>query len=314
MGIGGNNSAINYFDNSNGASYQNWLGTPLAPNTPAGGCGGSLAVDQNYSACYANGFAGPGNYLLGGPQLNALSYIGSRDVVLNLHIGIQHHNDGGRDDVQLLWDSSSLMNSFYNSTNDQGGPTYLANTNLGVPVYLDGLQANGCQTGSLYSAGSCTVSTYLFPNTASQRTAFSNIPFAARDSTWNNQQIIKAQYQKNFGSTAYLRVYGYTYYSDWLQNGPQGAYADYAACCSADYELSSHTRGIAAEYSQQFSDSNLVNVQASYVTASTLRDNNTQMFNTGGTRSRGLVAVNSARSAQRHLLPGTGTTGTPNTL
>ena len=73
-----------------------------------------------------------------------------------------------------------------------------------------------------------------------------------------------------------------------------------------DYELSSHTRGIAAEYSQQFSDSNLVNVQASYVTASTLRDNNTQMINpvraarTRGRRQRRLsVRAASATTGRR---------------
>ncbi len=55
---------------------------------------------------------------------------------------------------------------------------------------------------------------------------------------------MKLQYTKNFGSSAFLRVYGYTYYSDWLQNGPQTTYADFAGCCSPDYELSSHTRGV----------------------------------------------------------------------
>ena len=61
---------------------------------------------------------------------------------MNLHIGIPHHNDGGRDDVQFLWDSDSLNNSFYSSTNDLGGATFLANgagAALGVPVYFDGV-------------------------------------------------------------------------------------------------------------------------------------------------------------------------------
>ena len=38
------------------------------------------------------------------------------------------------------------------------------------------------------------------------------------DTIWNNQDIVKLQYTKNFGSTSFLRLYGYTYYSDWLQN------------------------------------------------------------------------------------------------
>ena len=44
-----------------------------------------------------------------------------------------------------------------------------------------------------------------------------------RDAFDNNQSIVKLQYQRNFGTNAFLRVYGYTYYSDWLQNGPQSA-------------------------------------------------------------------------------------------
>ncbi len=321
MGIGGYNQAFNYFDNSNGASYQDWLGVPLAQNTPAGGCAAAtLAVKQNYTSCYASG-VGPGNFLMGPTQLTGLAGLASRDVVMNVHLGIQHHNDGGRDDVQLLWDSSSLNNSFYSSTNDQGGPTYLAGTNLGVPFYFDGFQSN-CAAGMVVTATTTAaqcVSTYLYPNSSQQRQpsnfetgSLTPIPFAGRDSTWNNQQIIKAQYQKNFGSTAYLRVYGYTYYSDWLQHGPQSAYANYGACCSPDYELSSHTRGAAIEYSQQFSDQNLLNVQGSYVTATTLRDNNTQMFNAFGARSNALVVVNGADPYSGFCYDATGTSVTCN--
>jgi hypothetical protein len=324
MGVGGYNQAFNYFDNSNGASYQSWLGVPIAPLSPAGGCAGApLSVRQNYSSCYASG-VGPGNILLGPPQLFALASLASRDVVMNFHMGIQHHNDGGRDDVQLLWDSSSLNNSYYSSTNDLGGTNFLttgAGAALGVPFYFDGFQSS-CAAGAVFTATTTPtqcVSTYLFPNSAQQRQAtsfqngvFTPIPNNERDSTWNNQQIIKAQYQKNFGSTAYLRVYGYTYYSDWLQHGPQSTYSDYAACCSPDYELSSHTRGIAAEYSQQFSDSNLLNVQASYVTASTLRDNNTQMINQVTSRANALVVVNAADPYSGFCYNGAGTSVTCN--
>ena len=31
---------------------------------------------------------------------------------------------------------------------------------------------------------------------------------------------MKLQYQRNFSSSAFLRLYGYTYYSDWIENGP----------------------------------------------------------------------------------------------
>ena len=89
---------------------------------------------------------------------------------------------------------------------------------------------------------------------------------------------MKLQYTHNFGSSAFVRVYGYTYYSDWLQNGPQGLYADYAGCCSADYELTSHTRGGSIQFQDQINAQNLVSVSEDYTTANSVRDNNSFYF------------------------------------
>ena len=68
---------------------------------------------------------------------------------------------------------------------------------------------------------------YLFP--ARRAGAPFGAPIAPdrRDAFTNNQAIVKLQYQRNFGTNAFLRVYGYTYYSDWLQNGPQSTSANY---------------------------------------------------------------------------------------
>ena len=85
---------------------------------------------------------------------------------------------------------------------------------------------------------------------------------------------MKLQYTHNFGSSAFVRVYGYTYYSDWLQNGPQTSYADFAGCCSPDYELSSHTRGGSIQFQDQINAQNLVSLPEDYTTANSVRDNN----------------------------------------
>ena len=85
---------------------------------------------------------------------------------------------------------------------------------------------------------------------------------------------MKLQYTHNMGSSAFIRLYGYTYYSDWLQNGPQSLYADFDSCCWYNYELSSHTRGISAQIQDQVNSQNLVSLQGSYVTANSVRDNN----------------------------------------
>jgi len=265
VGIGGYNQAFRYVDNSNAAGYAD--------------LGGVLVPDGN-----------PGGFVTAPYQQGFLSDITDRDVVANLHFALPHKNDGGHDDVQLLWNSGMLHNSFYGSTNDQGGEAYLNSIGLGVPTYSDGYQWTCGHVGSTTNnlSSSC-VTNYLYPGSSQLRAPGANIPDDARDTIWNNQEVVKLQYQKNIGTDAYFRLYGYTYYSDWLQNGPQCSYAVWLCGASPDYELSSHTRGLAAVFSKQLNAQNLVSIQGNYTTASTLRDNNTQMFNAGGTRSRGIV-------------------------
>ena len=124
--------------------------------------------------------------------------------------------------------------------------------------------------------------------------AFNNtvIPPDQRGSISNDQGILKLQFTKTLGSNALFKVYGYTYYSDWLQIDPQSANANYFGTASPDYELSSHTRGVSGTFSDQLGSRDLFQVQGSYITSTTLRDNNTQMFNGGGTAdSRSTLAV-----------------------
>lgn len=278
VGIGGYNTGLRYVDQSNGAGLGDLSGpfqaiTPGTGNCPAGP-----------TACYS----------ILPFQTSFLAALADRDVVMNMHFGIQHHNDGGHDDIQLLWDSGHLDNTFYSSVNDLGGPGAFAASGAALPTFTDGFQWTcggvGTTTNTLNS--SC-VTRYFQPNTPNH-TAGGNLPFDLRDSVQNNQEIFKLQYQKNFGSDAFFRIYGYTYYSNWLYNGPNSQNANFIACCPTDYELSSHTRGVSAEFSKQFNEQNLVSVQGSYTTASSIRDNNTQFSNAGGSRSRGAVLVNAA--------------------
>jgi len=270
LGVGGYNQGFRYVDNSNAAGYGP-LGQPLVP-------------DGN-----------PGGYVTAPYQSGFLSDIADRDVVANLHFGLPHKNDGGKDDIQLLWNSAMLHNSAYGSTNDLGGAAYLNSfPALGAATYTDGYQwtcSNVGQTTTTLSP-SC-VTNYLYPGSSLQRSPGADIPADARDTIWNNQEVVKLQYQKNIGTDAFFRLYGYTYYSNWLQNGPQCAYGYWVCGASPDYELSSHTRGVSAEFSKQLNAQNLLSIQGNYTTSSTLRDNNTQMFNGGGTRSRGIVLVDS---------------------
>jgi hypothetical protein len=302
IGIGGYDQDFRYVDQSNGSASGEYgfLAAPLAELAPSdvdvnGNCIGS-ALDNNYSYCYGNdGGVGPGGYALA-PNVGvpALVNLHDRDVIANFHFALPHKYDSGRDDLQLLWDSGFIHNAFMFSTNDQGGANYLNAIGEGAPVYIDGYQYNG-PTGVLLSSvpnASALVSNYYFPSQPAH-SFFGQIPVDARDTINNNQEIVKLQYQKNFGTNAYLRVYGYSYYSDWLQNGPQSTYSNFVGPVSPDYELNSHTRGVSATFAKQLDSKNLLSLQASYTSASSIRDNNTQMLNSvSGTRARGVVLVN----------------------
>jgi hypothetical protein len=283
VGVAGYNQAFRYVDDANGASNDGWIGTPLSVNTTP-----KFTVPYAPTINYLTGVPGQTYYYMGPLAYDFQSGISARDTVVNLHFGIPHKSNGGRDDVQVLWDSESLHNTFYSTTNDItstqgcGGTTTGAqcaqNIGLGVPVYIDSLTWT-CQgnVGSTFSrAGlnglSHCVKQYYFPSSSNRTAPFQ--PIQGGDTTWNNQEIVKLQYTHNMGSSAFFRVYGYTYYSDWLQNGPQTTYADFAGCCSPDYELSSHTRGVSAQLQDQINGQNLVSLQGSYVTANSVRDNN----------------------------------------
>ena len=103
-------------------------------------------------------------------------------------------------------------------------------------------------TAALNALAGC-VKPYSFPNgTNVGSPANPNVvPPNARDNSYNDTAITKIQYTKNFGSTAFLRLYGFTFYSDWFLNGPYSTGFCYFFCPLApDYELNTHTRGLSA--------------------------------------------------------------------
>src|SRR5215469_5514668 len=108
FGIAGYNQDFNYVTQDNNQSVDNWAGTPM-----------SFLPNISYAPT-VNGYTGYGAtyYPMGAFNYAALSNLAVRDTVANVHIGIPHHNDAGRDDVQLLWDSEMIHNNFYDTTND----------------------------------------------------------------------------------------------------------------------------------------------------------------------------------------------------
>jgi hypothetical protein len=287
IGAGAYNQNYRYYDQFNGASLQSTWGAPLAPCPDAGpiGCHGPAGQD------YTNGGTAPA-YALGPFQYNALAAVQDRDTIANFHFGLPR-KDGNRDDIQLLFSNNFINNPAYDSTNDAGGARFLNDIGLGVPAYTDTYTFIGARPGTVlpgtFTGGPSTTTPYYFPQSPFGRAfgqdncgiATNNIQNGCiepdrRDAFNNNQSVLKLQYQHNFGTNAFLRIYGYTYYSNWLQTGPQSNFADYLGYVPSDYELASHTRGVSAQFSSQLNSQHLLSVQGSYTMASTLRDNNTQ--------------------------------------
>jgi Carboxypeptidase regulatory-like domain/TonB dependent receptor len=251
-----------------------------------------------------------------------------RENVVNVHFGIPHHNDSGKDDIQILYYDFSYHQNFGGFINQQGGLNYLnsnlsgwggpnglAATDFGAAGYngengpysnLCGYNAalfgpSACATtggsplryadGTIFSPGTtfgqnaagAASNPYYAPSTQTGRAIGSGISPTATDTTWNDGSVVKIQYQKNIGSSAYVRVMGYSFYSDWLMNSPNFAGqfvtgygylstgADYP---SPDYELATHSRGIQIMAADQINSSNLIQFTGNYTTATANRWNN----------------------------------------
>ena len=93
------------------------------------------------------------------------------------------------------------------------------------------------------------------------------------------------------GSNAYFRIYGYSFYSDWLQTSPLSYGTPFFGfgVTSYDYELEAHTRGAAGTFSDQINAQHLLSFDANYTTSSTNRYNNTNFNNFNNTPATSLT-------------------------
>jgi hypothetical protein len=345
IGVGGYNQDFRYLDQFNGSNLGDVWGYPaIADNTANlyfGGvfptCGYTPPANSGwYSGAnaspvynpfgYGRGLPGtiklpagvhvnPGCYQTLSPAYASYSNLADRESVINLHIGIPHRHDAGRDDVQLLYNVTALKSQFYSSQNDLGPHvinqlsdvvyrenvpevwgdfvTWPSGTHFGesptnlspVPYFDPGSPGNRCANIDPYGFYSQQIKGECAPGT------FSTVPPDARDGFWNDASIAKLQYQKNIGSSAYLRIYGYSFYSDWLQTSPLSYGTPFFGfgVTSYDYELESHTRGLALSFADQLSSAHLFTVDANYTTASTNRFNNTNFNNFLGTAATNLT-------------------------
>lgn len=322
VAVGGFNQDHRYVDQFDGASTANEFGPVLfpcpggaAPTLPSCSTGGRANVGQPGSAGYVLG-----STIYGGANAASIINDATRTTVVNLHFGIPNKN-GLKDDVQLLYDNDQIYSALSSSALDEGLNNvrafnqYTGNGSGPALAYSDSWQYNGALGTFLPANYASLVVPYLFPSSPRNRAFDGNIPFDDRDVQLNEQGIFKVQYQKNFSSQAYLRLYGYTYYSDYIGTGPNssanGGY-QFTGYDYGDYELSAHTRGLSATFADQINSRNLLEVQGSLTTSTALRMYNTQMFGSGDSFAV-LVNRNDLTSGTCYALDAAGTGTTPTT-
>jgi hypothetical protein len=230
------------------------------------------------------------------------SFISDREDVVNLHLGLPRR-DGQRDDIQLLWSASSMETSFYTSPNDQWGEANMTLTESGEPYntnpdsfYGDASCAPYCANYPYYNdmtaynlpfgtpvndasgAAGLPYEEYYYPASPTDRGFEGELPANAEDPMWNDVGIVKLQWTHPFGDNAYLRLYGYSMYTDWDMIGADTTYADSWGPIypdAEDYLLTTHTSGGSLDFADQFSDQHLFSVDVNYTTANTSRWYNT---------------------------------------
>ncbi|HLJ82982.1 MAG TPA: TonB-dependent receptor, partial [Candidatus Eremiobacteraceae bacterium] len=284
-------------DQFNGASLTNSAAnvTLLDFKVPPGGlsAGCNPATNPNYASytiCYAQGvgpFFGPSGYILGPWTWDSPATAYDSQNVINLHFGIPHSKDAGKDDIQVLFDNSYQLTNYYNTLGDMlpaiqadcaaGGPIF-ANVSCTGPIITapSGLVYQGPTGVALPASATSRIVPYAFPDCSLVCQPGIN----AADGQQVGQSIEKLQYQHNFGSTAYLRVYGYSFYSWWYNHGAVGTAFPFVLNQNPMYDLDTHTRGVSATFADQLNDKNLFSVDASVVHATSTRYNNST-YNTG---------------------------------
>jgi hypothetical protein len=308
LGASGWNQDFRYFDNFNGAGLTNLFPNATGPSAfttdlpfyPAvyPTCDKNLISPFDEPGAtppkYAND---PGCFATMNPAYGNVSLIEGREILGNFHLSLPHHSDGGSDDIQFLYTNSSQFRQYYSGVDDAGkslidglvnagdinppqwpdyltypaGTSFLAPANVRPIAYAFPGSNALCYNEQTLDNGNL----FPVPNGCAPGTVAA-LPDDYRDARWDTASIVKLQYQKNIGSRAYVRLFGYTFYSNTNRSGASGegisnGYGDGFSTENYDYEIDSHTRGAELQFADQLSDTNQLTGWANYVTASTNR-------------------------------------------
>jgi hypothetical protein len=255
VGLGGSNQGFRYVDDNNGADIPNSFFYPVSALP-----GVTCSVASCSSLKYSNGYVytgAPSPVLFTSGLGFALATQSLRDSIINIHIGVPHHNSGLRDDIQALWMSSESLNQYYSSINDFGRNVVQAV--YGPLTWDDSYLYHGA---SMQPFEQSLLSKYYYPSSP-QHDFQGLLPDNIRDPNDNGVAAEKLQYQHEFSSSSYVRFYGYAMYSNWDINGYNSDAQPYYGW-ELPYFLPDHTYGFNLSYENQLSAQNLLSASAAY--------------------------------------------------
>lgn len=237
-------------------------------------------------------------------SINGQAYNADRETVANLHFGLPHHHDGGRDDLQMLYVVGNIATGFYSSANDIGAASVVPCT-VGDPTvpYCNSASTMNYWPGSpipwldsTYYAGplmqapnTANLVNGPFPSGPTNRLynnpTVSGFPTNSfldpnmRDTSSNAFAIEKIGYQRNINNNSFLRFNAYGAYTNWFIFGPNAAQLTFGAALP-DYEVLGHIYGGNLTYSNQLSAKHQLTAKLSYMTQK-LQTYNAQFGATG---------------------------------
>ncbi len=255
VGIGGSNQDFRYINNNNGSNIPNSFFYPVSA-VPGFTCGPTSCTGQNVTnGSVYTGTLSPVLFTTG--LAFGLTSQALRDDIINLHFGIAHPHSALRDDVQAFWLTSENVVQYYSSTNDFGHN--VVNAVYGAPVWDDTYGYGGSPMKPVDPA---KIYQYFFPQ--SQPHAWqSALPNSIRDPNDNGVSVSKLQYQHVFSPSEFLRVYGYSLYSNWFINGYNSTAQPFYGW-ELPYFLPDHVYGFNLSYENQLNSQNLLTASAAY--------------------------------------------------
>jgi hypothetical protein len=285
-GYGQGIRSIDQFDGGGSQAY--------AAVLPIGAIAANCNTLQATAGCY-NTLLGPSGILYTPISFVTEPLLTDRETVGNLHFGIPHKHDGLKDDVQALADISLLAWGYNDSFNALGqqaqqlmagnGYTYngvhypdcnasgganpcvlnLFPLVLGLPSgttsynYRNPGIYTGPVGGVLTTGNLSQISPYYTPFQPLGLPRNAPVNPNAYGTNQIDDGVYKLQFTHAMGPNAYARVYGYSLYSAWLMNDPNGN----GAFVSPDYILPTHTRGLGLTLADQVGN-HLLNLTGGY--------------------------------------------------